>query len=183
MAVRLTIWRAAPHELDEAVAIDDDACALFATVGLHLDLPPDHPFSRAERARWLAAMREGLAWLAETPATAGLLVLGTIDGIRCVDQLSVRRAAMRQGIGRLLLARAIEWAQGDDLWLTTYAHVPWNRAYYERHGFVVVPEARCPAGIVAALGEQRRWLPEPGQRIAMCRRPGVQRRPARPHLS
>ena len=183
MAIRLTIRRAAPHELDEAVAIDDDACALFATVGLHLDLPADHPFARAERARWLAAMREGLVWLAETPATTGLLVLGTVDGIRYVDQLSVRMDAMRQGIGRALLARAVEWAQGDALWLTTYAHVPWNRGYYERRGFGVVPEAECPAGIVAALDEQRRWLPEPAQRIAMCRRPGVQRRPARPHLS
>jgi ribosomal protein S18 acetylase RimI-like enzyme len=76
---------------------------------------------------------------------------------------------MRQGIGRRLLERAIEWAGGESLWLTTYAHIPWNRPFYERHGFVTIPESACPPGIVAILDDQRKALPAPHQRIAMRR--------------
>lgn len=78
---------------------------------------------------------------------------------------------MRQGIGRCLVRQSIEWAADKPLWLTTYAHVPWNRPFYEREGFEVVPATDCPAGIVAILDEQRRWLPAPEHRVAMRRRP------------
>jgi hypothetical protein len=49
--------------------------------------------------------------------------------------------------------------------------VPWNRPFYEREGFDVVPATDCPTEIVAILDEQRRWLPAPEQRVAMRRRP------------
>jgi hypothetical protein len=51
--------------------------------------------------------------------------------------------------------------------LTTYAHLPWNRPFYESAGFVVVPVSECPPEMVAILDDQRRWLPAPDQRIAM----------------
>lgn len=155
-----------PDELDLAIAIDDDAVALFETVGLRFDLAPDHPFAQAEYARWAAAARAGLALVTE--AEDALLVLGHVDGLAHLEQLSVRRASMRRGIGRALVAHAIAWA-GAELWLTTYAHVPWNRPYYEGAGFAVVPDLACPPGIVAILAEQRRWLAAPGERIAMRR--------------
>jgi len=53
--------------------------------------------------------------------------------------------------------------------MTTYTHLPWNRPFYERHGFVRVPESACPRGIVAILDDQRRALPAPHERIAMLR--------------
>ena len=171
MSAAITIRPASPGDLDEAVAIDDDACALYEAAGLHVDLGPGHPFSRAERARWLRAASEGRAFLAVQPGghAVGMLTLGFAGGLRYLDQLSVRMTAMRQGIGRRLLGRAIEWAAGEALWLTTYTHLPWNREFYERAGFAVVPESGCPEGIVEILEEQRRWLPAPGERIAMRR--------------
>jgi len=167
----ITIRPISPERIGEAVAIDDDACTLFATVGVHLDMSPDHPFARAEYARWTQAAQDGAAFLAERTGgpAVGLLVLGRVDGVPYLDQLSVRTAAMRQGIGRRLVWYAIAWAAGADLWLTTYAHVPWNRSYYERLGFAVVPEPQCRDGIRAILAEQQRWLPAPEQRVAMLR--------------
>jgi GNAT superfamily N-acetyltransferase len=167
----ITIRPASPDAIDEAVAIDEDACTLFDTVGLDEDLPPEHPFARAERARWLQSARDGLAFFAVSPdgAAIGLLVLAFVDGERYVEQLSVRRIAMGRRIGRRLLRHAVEWAAGEPLWLTTYSHVPWNRQLYERAGFMVVSEERCPVGIIEILDEQRRWLPAPDQRIAMRR--------------
>lgn len=67
--------------------------------------------------------------------------------------------------------QAIDWAAPEPLWLTTYAHLPWNRPFYERAGFAVIPEAQCPPGIVEILAEQRACLPAPRERIAM-QRPG-----------
>ncbi len=176
MSALISIRPASPEDIDEVVAIDDDASTLFETAGLHLDprwssFSPGHPYTRAERASWLAATRQGLAFFAVSPAgsTVGILVLGLLDGLRYLDQLSVRRSAMQQGIGRFLLQRAIEWAGREPLWLTTYAHVPWNRPFYQRAGFAVVPDSQCPRRMVEILEDQRRWLPAPGERIAMRR--------------
>jgi hypothetical protein len=54
--------------------------------------------------------------------------------------------------------------------LTTYDDVPFNRPYYERHGYAVVPEIACGPGVQHHLDEQRRHLPGPAQRVAMRRR-------------
>lgn len=172
----ITLRSISPDEIDEAIAIDADACTLYASAGLGMDFPPEHPFARDERACWIAAAREGRAFLAVAPggAAVALLVLDLLDSLRYLEQLSVRRSAMRRGIGRFLLRKAIHWAEGAPLWLTTYSHVSWNRPFYEREGFEVVPESGCPAGIGAILEEQRRWLPAPEQRVAMrLRRPAA----------
>jgi GNAT superfamily N-acetyltransferase len=165
----LTVRPASPAEIDEFVAIDNDACALYAQAGLQVDLGPEHPFSRAERACWTRAAGQGRVFLAEPPdgRSVGLLVMDLVDGAPYLEQLSVRTSAMRRGLGRRLLGHALAWAGERPLWLTTYGHLPWNRPFYESAGFGVVPEAQCPPGIVAILEDQRRWLPAPDQRIAM----------------
>jgi GNAT superfamily N-acetyltransferase len=168
------IRQASPDEIDDMVSIDADACTLYVEAGLDADLGPEHPYSVAERACWTRCAREGNAFVAG-PAGAppvGLLVMDRIDGAPYLEQLSIRRSAMRQGLGRQLLQRAIEWAGREPLWLTTYAHIPWNRPFYERHGFVAVPESGCTAGMVAVLEDQRHALPAPESRIVMRRLPG-----------
>jgi GNAT superfamily N-acetyltransferase len=170
----LLIRRASPEEIDEMISIDVDASTLYVEAGLDADLGPEHPYSVAERACWTRCAREGNALVAGPPGgrPVGLLVLDRIDGAPYLEQLSIRRTAMRQGLGRRLLARAIEWAGREPLWLTTYADIPWNRPFYERHGFVTIPESACPPGFVAILDDQRRALPAPDQRIVM-RRPAL----------
>jgi GNAT superfamily N-acetyltransferase len=167
----IMIRQASPAEIDEFVAIDNDACTLYAQAGLEVDLGPEHPYSRAERAYWTRAATDGGAFLAEQPGvgSVGLLVMDLVDGAPYLEQLSVRTGAMRRGLGRRLLAHAIAWAGDRPLWLTTYAHLPYNRPFYESAGFTVVPESQCPPGIVALLEDQRRWLPAPEQRVALCR--------------
>jgi GNAT superfamily N-acetyltransferase len=173
MSEGFTIRRASPDEIDQMVAIDDDACTLYVEAGLDADLGPQHPYSIAERACWTRCARQGSAFVAGPPNAppVGLLVMDRIDGAPYLEQLSVRRTAMRQGLGRRLLERAIAWADREPLWLTTYAQIPWNRPFYERHGFVTVPESACPPGMVKILDEQRHALPAPEARIAMRRVP------------
>ena len=132
---------------------------------------------RGERARWVAAIAGGLLEVAETPdgALIGFAARAVVDGEPYLDQLSVRRLWMRRGIGTCLLRRAIAWAAVDSssrLWLTTWAHVPWNAPFYARHGFVAHPEAGCGPELRAILRRQREVLPDPDQRIAMVHRGG-----------
>jgi enoyl-CoA hydratase len=162
-------------ELEELIDIDEDAGALYAEAGVRIELAPDSPFLAAERVRWERAARLRRVFLAvgRDLRALGFAALDVLDGEPYLEQLSVRRGAMRHGIGRQLLRRACAWAArqpGDFLWLTTYDHLSWNRSFYEREGFVVVPEPEWPADIARHVAEQRAFLPDPEHRIAMRRR-------------
>jgi GNAT superfamily N-acetyltransferase len=105
------------------------------------------------------------------------LVAEPVDGNLHVEQVSVHPRAARRGFGRALLDHAAGMAAERGLaalTLTTFADVPWNAPYYERLGFVRVPEddlqpserQRVSANATGSLG---RW-----PRVAM-RRPVQER--------
>jgi GNAT superfamily N-acetyltransferase len=108
----------------------------------------------------------------ETGEPVGFASLDVADGRPYLDQLSVRRAWRRQGIGRTLIEHALAWSAGaGELWLTTYdARVPWNQPMYERHGFVRVDETNCGPDLQARLADERAVLPAPEGRVAMVYR-------------
>lgn len=169
----LNVRQMLPEELDIAVSIDDDASTLFDTWGVRLTgFGSDHPFVVHEQARWRTAAHSACAFfaVAEDGEPVGFTALASLPCGAFVDQLSVRRRAMRQGIGTALLQHGIAWArtlEHEVLWLTTYGHLPWNRPYYERAGFSCVPEDECPPEIRAFLDEERGALPFPEHRVAM----------------
>jgi GNAT superfamily N-acetyltransferase len=174
-SVTFVVRSARQDEIDVLVDIDEDSGALFASMGIDFSaLTPDHPYVRKERIQWLASIDRGDAYLALGTAgdSLGILVMDYLDGAPYLEQLSVRMRAMRRGLGTALLRRGIEWAtaHGSELWLTTYGHVPWNRPYYERFGFTVVPECECAPQMQACLEAQRSALPLPQQRVAMRHR-------------
>ncbi|MFT3917570.1 MAG: GNAT family N-acetyltransferase [Anaeromyxobacteraceae bacterium] len=175
-ALSVTFREAAPAELDVLVRIDDDAATLYEEAGLDFSGPAIRAFVDAEQARWRRAAeahRVELAVDAQGEAV-GFVALGFVDGQPYVDQLSVVRRAMRRGVGRALLARALAWSErAGALWLTTYAHLPWNAPMYERAGFTRVEESGCGPELRAILREERAALPSPEQRLAMVRRPRV----------
>jgi GNAT superfamily N-acetyltransferase len=168
------------QELAVAVDIDDDAWAMFGELDRRfaIELGDDHPFVRAERARWAAAACAGGLCFACAPdgTPVGFAVLDTIDGAPHLEQVSVNRAWGGHGIGRMLVEHALRWsARAGELWITTYDHVAWNLPWYQRLGFVVVPDADCGAEVRAALERERHVLPDPDHRVAMvhqsCRVP------------
>ncbi|MNM89516.1 N-acetylglutamate synthase [compost metagenome] len=92
----------------------------------------------------------GASWLAEGDA-------GQILGFACaqrqqqalhIHEISVRREAQGQGIGRLLLNRLVDEARvagAREMTLTTFADVPWNAPFYARYGFEAIAEGLlCP---------------------------------------
>lgn len=159
-------------DLATLLDVDLDAGRLFERAGLFLDLPDSHEFAVAERARLRVSLSTGRSTLATDARghALGFVALGTRDGSPYVEQISVRAELTRRGIGTLLLEQALRSLDAPDAtWLTTYDHLPWNRPFYERHGFRRVAEPECGPEIRAELEFQRRWLPLPERRIAMCR--------------
>lgn len=168
---KVRIRRAAPSELGALQALDTAACVLFDAIGLHVNLPGNHPFVLAETERWQAALSCARVFVAliDGDELTGFAVLGSQDGAAYLDQLSVHPRHMRRGIGSALLTEVFESVGVSPLWLTTYAHVAWNGPYYAKFGFRPVPDAACGEELQRTLAEQRAALPYPEQRIAMLR--------------
>lgn len=167
------VRRSTLADLDEIIEVDDDSCTLYAEHGVTLGLTPEHPFCVAERARWTRSISRGDTLLAlEHDRIVGIAVMGLLDDAPYLDQLSVRRSAMRRGVGRTLVSAAIAWAADRPLWLTTYAHLPFNRPFYESMGFTCIDEHDWGRELAEIAREQRACLPHPELRCAM-------RRPAR----
>jgi GNAT superfamily N-acetyltransferase len=166
------IRRASRDEIDILCDIDLDASRLFERAGMYLEPASEPEISAADRARWLRCLEAGTVLLAVDAAgePVGFAAAAMLDDEPYLDQLSVRTKFMRMGVGTALLNAILAMtgdAGGRALWLTTYRHLPWNRAFYERAGFLAVPESECGPEISRELDYQRRWLPLPGQRVVM----------------
>jgi GNAT superfamily N-acetyltransferase len=69
--------------------------------------------------------------------------VGFLNGRRLGDafhilEISVRSELQGQGLGRVLISEAANWARAEGfltLTLTTFLDVPWNAPFYERLGF------------------------------------------------
>ncbi|MFG1497311.1 GNAT family N-acetyltransferase [Saccharospirillum sp. HFRX-1] len=162
---------AEPSDLQSLIDIDNESSTLFEQAGLHFELDDDHPFVQGEALRWSRAIDQGQVYVAMNSggASIGFAACNLVDHQPYLDQLSVALDYMRQGIGTQLLMKVIEWSAEGPLWLTTYASIPWNQPFYERYGFVVVPEPSYGPELSEILRQQRLVLPAPEDRIAMVR--------------
>lgn len=147
--------------------IEQIADELYAEVGLRIVL--DMPTAAHER---LAA---GPLWVAvdEADRPIGFLLGGEIDGFAYIDQLSVLPEHGRKGIGGRLIATAVEWARGTGvqaILLSTYRDVPWNQPFYEKHGFVEMPESEWDEEIREARAQEVRLGHDPARRLFMWRK-------------
>jgi GNAT superfamily N-acetyltransferase len=172
IALNFELRAGTPADIDALCAIDDDASELFVLAGLRLNRADEHEFEAAERSRWQTSLALGGTLIAlDSDATPiGFAASGTRDGEPYLDQLSVLRDFMRLGVGTCLLSATeqVFWRAGArSLWLTTYAHLSWNRPFYERNGYLRMPERDCGPDMRRELDYERAWLPEPGHRIAM----------------
>jgi GNAT superfamily N-acetyltransferase len=159
-------------ELDLLCEIDLDASRLFEHAGLFMMPPNDQELAEAERRRWMECLRARCVLLAVngTGESLGFMALAALDDEPYLEQLSVRMHAMRRGIGSALLNAALrtaENARARSLWLNTYGHLSWNRPFYERAGFRIVPVEQWGGDMAREILFQRRVLPAPDQRVVM----------------
>lgn len=127
------------------------------------------------------AARPALAWLAQGDVmdceahrdfvdAGGSWVVEDLDGrilgfacARLEDQalhlheISVRREAQGQGVGRKLLQQVVDAARhtgARELTLTTFADVPWNAPFYAQLGFEVIGEGLLDARLQQILADE-----------------------------
>ena len=90
--------------------------------------------------RYREIIAEGASWVAvnaDDRPLAFLIATVEEDALH-IWELGVHRNAQRQGIGRMLLAEAIDVARRRELGavtLTTFRDVPWNAPFYSTLGF------------------------------------------------
>ncbi len=128
-------------DLPVLAAVQRAAGTRFRSVGMGsvADRDPERP----ETLR--AAVAAGLLWVAadDDDRPIAFLLASLAPGAAHVEQVSVDPDRAGRGIGAALLDHLADWALERglaELTLTTFADVPWNAPYYERLGFVRVPE-------------------------------------------
>lgn len=153
---------AAPPDLERLPLIEEAADRLFASQGIG-PLPPV-----ATTPGELA--RAAVVLVAGDPAI-GFARLERVDGEAHLEQLSVHPSEGRRGVGAALLDAAVEWAARNGheaVTLCTFADVPWNAAFYARHGFVEVTD--LGPGLRSLRERERRLgLDDLGRRVVMRR--------------
>jgi GNAT superfamily N-acetyltransferase len=66
-----------------------------------------------------------------------------LDDVPHIEELDVAVSAGRHGHGTRLLHAVTDWAHksgASAVTMTTFRDVPWNRPWYERHGFRVLAD-------------------------------------------
>jgi ribosomal protein S18 acetylase RimI-like enzyme len=106
------------------------------------------------------AIAQGRITVAEIDgALAGWSYVGRVAGELCLGQICVAPAHGRRGVGSALLRRVIDDARraGEgSVVLNTQSDVDFNRPWYERHGFAVVPPDQWSEGLRAVTEAQTR---------------------------
>jgi GNAT superfamily N-acetyltransferase len=124
----VTIRLARPEELAGLPALEAAADTLFAPLGI-APLPP--PGTAEDLARALVVLVAG-----DPPK--GFARIERLGQGAHLEQLSVHPDHVRQGIGRVLLRAACDWALQHgyrDITLATFRDVAWNGPFYASEGF------------------------------------------------
>ena len=135
--------------------IERDAGRVFVEIGMD-EVAGDDPFPLDVLDEF---RRDGRAWVAvgDHDEALGYVIAEALDGNAHVEQVSVRPASSRRGIGKALVDRVVEWATEhglDAVTLTTFAEVPWNAPYYHRLGFRTLGDQELTPGLRRKRAEE-----------------------------
>jgi GNAT superfamily N-acetyltransferase len=164
----VTIELARPEDVAVLPEIEREAAALFSG----LDLPKSVLESVCDLEDLVEALEEGLLWVARLGggAPVGFALVELLDGVPHLDEMDVRPAFGRRGIGARLLGAVLAWARDAghaEVTLSTFRDVPWNAPFYAKHGFRPMEEHEMSAALRAnAAYETRRGL-DPAARVTM----------------
>ena len=125
----ITIRPANADELGAVAQIERDADELFRTIGLDA-IPDGAPTPPNAYAPSQAAGRLLVA-VTEAGRVAGFVRIELVDGLPHLEQVSVRPADARRGLGRSLMTAAEDWDLDDRI---------------RAHGVRVIVAARIPDG-------------------------------------
>jgi GNAT superfamily N-acetyltransferase len=168
----VTIRPARADDLPHLAGIEASGADTFTAHGLgHLLADGSPP---APDGHWAPAFEAGLIWIADEAGRGpiGFLACELADDGLYISELDVVMDRQRQGLGRRLLAAAIDWARArglPNLTLTTFRHIAWNAPFYARLGFHELEAAETPPHLAAALASEaaRGFEDRCGMRLAL----------------
>jgi GNAT superfamily N-acetyltransferase len=161
---------AEPSHLTRLQAIEYAAGQLFKGWGF--------PDELIEHEMPLSVLQEGLSqqllWvtLSATEVPVGFALLERDGDFLHLEELDVHPDHGRRGIGSALVNKVCEWGREQGfkrMTLTTFHHIPWNRPFYEKLNFRVVPEHLLSAELKDRMEREAGKGMEPGLRVAMER--------------
>lgn len=164
----ITIELARPEDVAVLPEIEREAAVLFSG----LDLPQSVLESVCDLEDLVEAQEEGLLWVARLGggAPVGFALIELLDGVPHLDEMDVRPAFGRRGVGARLLGAVLAWARDAghaEVTLSTFRDIPWNAPFYAKHGFRPMGEHEMSAALRAnAADEARRGL-DPAARVTM----------------
>lgn len=166
----IEIGLARPDDLAILPAVELDAATLFA----ELDLPDSVLATATAPEDFLEAQQLGLLWVARAGGVAvGFALVEMVGGLPHLEELDVRPAYGRRGIGARLLRAVLEWARDAGhagVTLTTFRDPPWNAPFYARHGFRAMAEHELSPALRALVADEIARGLDPATRVTMvCR--------------
>lgn len=139
--VRTWSFRAArADDITSLQEIERAADARFAEVG-HPELADGEVIDTEAARRFV---EQGRIVVVTEPALVAWAYVGRCGTEAALGQICVHPSVSRRGLGSALLEHVLATArarQEPSLVLSTQSDVAWNRPWYERHGFAVVPPA------------------------------------------
>lgn len=113
------------------------------------EIAQDEPLSIAELTGYCNLQH---LWVAvdESDHPIAYIIVDMVDDLPHIEQVSVHEDHSGKKIGRHLIEEVVAWANEQQmaaLTLTTFRDIPWNAPYYERCGFVVIPEEQLRPGL------------------------------------
>jgi GNAT superfamily N-acetyltransferase len=119
----------------------------------------------------LASIARGTLWVAEDDGRAVGFLTAQISGAELhIDEFDVHFDHQRRGIGRKLIAAALDYAQANSIeamTLTTFREVPWNGPFYASLGFCVLAEGELSPRLKSILKMEVEHGHLPEKRCAM----------------
>ena len=152
-----TIQQATADHVPLLAAIEIAAADIFPPGSI-----PDHIRSDSTPVETLLeAVQNGLLWvaLAGDGRPVGYALVQLVEDAALLAQMDVHPGHMRKGIGSALVMRVVEHfrlLKKPALYLTTFAHVPWNAPLYAKLGFVAMNNADMPSFLKGIL-EEEKW--------------------------
>ncbi|MEP3889446.1 MAG: GNAT family N-acetyltransferase [Hellea sp.] len=145
-------------DVEQLLLVERSAGSVFKSLPGLAWIADDSVISAEEHKSLLA---KGFSWVALdflSQAICGFIHAEIIEGEFYVGEVSVCETYQKKGIGSKLLKTALTQAKSLGLstaTLTTFIDVPWNAPYYQRLGFVIIPEDTLPRYLERKLQEEK----------------------------
>lgn len=151
----IRIRLASADEIHKVAPLEHAAAEMYREIGMDA-IADDAPPAESEL---LQAVEEQRLWFAVEYGVLKAYLLGDyLPQSLHIDQVTVHPDASRRGLGALMIESVSADPRSKErglITLTSFANVPWNAPYYERIGFIDIPESEWPEGVAEKVAAER----------------------------